>query len=584
MRTPSTRRLDAPLALACIVIVVSACSATPSSIAGPDAQPDAVQDASPDSRPDSGPDVEIDDDAEIVLKIDFSARRQRVGRLIGWNIGSSSLYAAADDARHPEWRTDALVDAVGRLRDVRAANGDRPTVRFSGLQIDGQLGNDGYHFWDFADPQAPPAPDDNMSPAEYMAIVDEVQADPVIMLNFGSGTAAEAADYVQYLAGTDSGAPMVAARQAAGRAEPWPTDIFEVGNEIYENWNTGYSATGNYSYANPKAVNGGDPDWYGRPASDVANYAARALEYIAAVLAVHPKARFYIPLTQATWDAWGGPEVALPHLKGVLEHPAVAGVVVHQYTLDDGVLGHGATYEQDAWVLASADFFRPLYQALRASLATFDRAEPLELTVTEYHAVANIDFLRLVGPTPAAALGIADALMLYAELGVELAMQHMSLHLELDADKLSSSWHVPFALDGGVLVNRPTYTITRLFADHLDRDLVETVAVRMPTAAYTTAEGPFSYAIVHAAAFVSEDGDSGSVMLLNRDLERPRTVSLVFPAGWSAISAQRLAPPDLWSDVDATPLPVEAAPFDARSDGISLTLPPHSFTAIQVER
>ncbi len=569
---PAIRPTCAWPALPYILLVLGACSPAPAS------------DPELDVSADSGPELSPEDDAEVVLRVHLDARTQRVGRLIGWNVGSSSRYAPPDDARHPEWRTDAVVEAVTRLGAVRAANGDRPYIRFSGLQIDGQLGADGYHFWDFADPDAPPAPGDNMSPLQTMALVDETDAEPLIMLNFGSGTSAEAANYVQYLAGTDAAAPMVAARHAAGREQPWPTDLFEVGNEIYESWNTGYSETGAYSYANPAAANGGDPAWYGRPASRVEDYAARALEYIDAVLAVHAGARFYIPLTQGTWSGWGGPDVALPPMAALLEHPSVAGVVVHQYTLDDGVLGYGAAYGQDAWVLASADFFRPRYEALRVSLSELDRPEPLELAITEYHSVANIDLLRYVGPTPAAALGLADMLMLYAELGVERAMQHMSLHLSLDADKLSRSWHVPFALDGDVLVDRPTYTITRLFADHLYRDLVAIDAVRMPTAVYDSIDQPFDYAIVHAAAFVSEAGDAGSVMLLNRDLASEHTVSLAFPDGWSVRSATRVAPAELWRDVDEVPLAVEDAAFEAHGARVSLTLPPHSFTAMQLER
>ena len=518
--------------------------------------------------------------SDVVLKVHFDEPERPVGRLIGWNVGSSSHYAPEGDPRHPEWRTPNLVEAVRRLHDVRAANGDRPYVRFSGLQIDGSLGKDGYHFWDFADPSAPVSEDDNVSPVEYMAIVSEVGADPAVTLNFGSGTADEAARYVTYLTGTDDQDPLVAARAADGQTAPWPADFFEVGNEIYSSTNTGFSDTGAYSYANPDAMNGGDPPWFGRPAKKVEDFAARAEEYVAAVHAVDPQARLYIPLTQSSWDGWGGPDVALPKLKALLEMPAVAGVVVHQYTSTDGTLGYGVAYEQNAWPLASADFYRPRYEALQRALAAMGRTVPLELAITEYHTVANVDPLNLVGPTPAAALGLADELMLFAEVGVSVAMQHMTLALGLDQDALSSSWHVPFALGGGALVNRPTYTVTKLVADHLYRELVRTEAVRMPTLRFEDIDQPFDYDLVHAASFVSADAQAASTLLLNRDLDAARVVSVVAPAGWSAASATRVAPADLWENVDDVRVTAEDAPFEQHGRELRLTLPPHSFTAV----
>jgi hypothetical protein len=475
------------------------------------------------------------------------------------------------------------MEAVGRLHDVRAANGDRPYVRFSGLQIDGALGKDGYHFLDFADPEAPVSSDDNVSPVEYMAIVSEMDADPAVTLNFGSGTAAEAADYVHYLTGTGGGDPLTAARQAAGRDAPWPADFFEIGNEIYSSTNTGYKDAGSpylYSYANPEAPNGGDPPWYGRPAKNVDDFAARAQAYVEAASAVHPEARFYIPLTQSMFNGWGGPEVALPHLTTLLQMPAVAGVVVHQYTSTDGNLGHAVAIGQNAWPLASADFYRPLYTKLRTDLDALDRAEPLELAITEYHTVANVD-MSGVGSTPAVALGLADELMLFAEVGVDVAMQHMSLALGLGADALSKSFHVPFTVEDGVLVNRPTYTMTKLIADHLYRDRVETDATRMPTLGFEDIGKPFDYDIVHAASFASEDGAKGSTMFLSRDLDRERVVSVVVPKGWSVVSATHLAPSDLWANIDEVQVNAEDAPFEQHDGELRLTLPPHSFTAVQ---
>ncbi|MGB5810333.1 MAG: hypothetical protein WBG86_07380, partial [Polyangiales bacterium] len=266
-------------------------------------------------------------DADVVFLVDFEQSSHRVGRLIGWNIGAGSRYSPEGGARHPEWRTAETIEALRRLSSVRPANGDRPVVRFSGLQIDGAVGLDGYHFFDFADPQSTPTAADNVAPFEYMAMIDEIDADPLIMLNFGSGTASEAATYARHLVATDPQDPFVAARAFWGNDEPWAVTLYEVGNEVFLPFNTGYSATGDYSYANPDAQNGGDPNWSGRPSSSPDDYADRAMEYVDAVLAVQPSARFYIPLTQSNWQSWGGPAQSLPFLRDLLERPEVVGVV-----------------------------------------------------------------------------------------------------------------------------------------------------------------------------------------------------------------------------------------------------------------
>ncbi|MEM6991626.1 MAG: hypothetical protein AAF721_14060, partial [Myxococcota bacterium] len=220
----------------------------------------------------------------------FNSPAFPTGDLIGWNIGRGTLYGPEGDPLHPEWRTPERVEAFALLQEIRAGNGDAPLVRFSGLQIDGALGEDGYHYWDFVDPMHAVADDDNMASFEYMAIVEELGAEPLVTLNFGSGSAQEAADYVAHLVGTDAADPRVAARRAWGREEPYRPRAYELGNEIYAAWNTGYGEDGDFSYANPNAMNGGDPAWHGRPASSAADFAARALEYVEAVLAEDPAA------------------------------------------------------------------------------------------------------------------------------------------------------------------------------------------------------------------------------------------------------------------------------------------------------
>jgi hypothetical protein len=512
--------------------------------------------------------------------VDFDQRRHRVGKLIGWNIGAGSRYSPADGSRHPEWRTEETTESLRRLSEIRAANGDRPVVRFSGLQIDGVFGFDGYHFFDFADPESEVMPTDNVAPFEYMAMIDEIDADPLIMLNFGSGTAEEASNYARHLVGTNGADPFVAARSFWGREEPWPVTFFEIANEIYESFNTGYSSTGAFSYANPEAKNGGDPSWFGKPASSVQNYADRALEYVDRVLEVQPDARFYIPLTQSTWTGWGGPEQSLPVLAPLLERPEVAGVVVHQYIIDDGQAGHGWDKAEDAWLLSSGDFYRPLFIELRAMLDTLDRDEPLQITVTEYLGSA----LDPMGGLYAADLSVADMFLLYADVGVDLAIEHLTLAEDPATNPIVRDWHKPFFASAGTTMNRPAFEITKLLAEHLWRDVATIVPMELPTASQALGDSAYQYDLVRSMAFVSEDGESGSVILLNRDLEQDRAVELVLRDGDAVATVRGVAPQDLWIDTLEVAGEVTSIPFERVGERVRLTLPPHSLTAVAVER
>lgn len=70
-------------------------------------------------------------------------------------------------------------------------------------------------------------------------------------------------------------------------------------------------------------------------------------------------------------------------------------------------------------------------------------------------------------------------------------------------------------------------------------------------------------------------------MLLNRDLEKERVVSIVVPKGWAVVSSTRLAPSDLFANIDEVKIQIEDAPFERDEGALRLILPSHSFTAVK---
>jgi len=523
--------------------------------------------------------------AEIHFDVPLDEPSHPTGRLIGWNIGRGTLYARAGDAVHPEWRTPERVAAFARLRELGSGTGEPPHVRFSGLQIDGALGADGYHFWGYAAPDRAIADDDNMAPYQSMAIVDEIGGTPLVTVNFGSGTADEARRYVDHLVGT-AATDETAARAHWGRTEPWPVDTYEIGNEIYGFWNTGHSDAGPYAYANPDAVHGGDPDWFGRPASDPADYAARALAYLDAITAVQPEARAWVPLSQASMDAWGGLGPALAALDPLLRDERVGAVVVHHYQVDDVAPFGAVDKAAPELAIAGSELLRPGYVELRERLAAIPRAEPLAIAVTEYH-VAGAFTLGAFEPfadTHRVGLGVADALLAFADLGIEHAAQHMAIAFgdEAEQEMLFEPWYNPLRVVAGEVVPRSSYVATALVAEHLRRDTVRLDPIAVPEGTYVEGALELRYPLVRAVAFV--DDTSATIVGLHRESTLTQRVSFDLPDDWRVDGAQVYAATDLVTPIGDAPIGVEELAVEQVDARVVLELPPLAVFAVTLAR
>lgn len=74
---------------------------------------------------------------------------------------------------------------------------------------------------------------------EFLKFCEDLQAEPLICVNDGSGTPEEAASWVEYCNG-GADTPMGALRAANGRTEPYRVKYWEVGNEVWGPWQVGH--------------------------------------------------------------------------------------------------------------------------------------------------------------------------------------------------------------------------------------------------------------------------------------------------------------------------------------------------------
>ena len=109
-------------------------------------------------------------------------------------------------------------------------------ARSAGMTVQRFPGGCGTHFFDWKKAVGTPAerPNQRFALPEFLRFCEATGAEPVITLADYAGTAAEAAELVEYLNAPDDGRHPWAARRAAdGRKEPWNVVWFECGNETY---------------------------------------------------------------------------------------------------------------------------------------------------------------------------------------------------------------------------------------------------------------------------------------------------------------------------------------------------------------
>jgi len=80
---------------------------------------------------------------------------------------------------------------------------------------------------------------------EFMAFCEAVGCEPMICVNAGNGTAAEAARWVEYCNGSIE-TPLGTLRADHGHPRPYNVRYWEIGNEIYGGWQVGHCTAEDY--------------------------------------------------------------------------------------------------------------------------------------------------------------------------------------------------------------------------------------------------------------------------------------------------------------------------------------------------
>jgi alpha-L-arabinofuranosidase len=244
----------------------------------------------------------------------------------------------------------------------------------------------------------------------FMSVVGRARARAMITVNYGSGTATEAADWVRYANGGCGryNGPVPTYPGASRRGHDYGIRYWEIGNELY----------GDGTYGATWEVN--------HKAHDPATYAQGVVEYSAAMKAVDPSIRIGAVLTapgnwphgqtnEASPKPWN--DTVLAKACGSLDF-----VSVHWYP-------QGPSGESDADLLASpqngqatAVSYTPsipeMVATLKAELAQYcgAHAKAIQIMVTETNSVSYNPGKQTTSLTNA--LFLSDQVMTWLENGV----------------------------------------------------------------------------------------------------------------------------------------------------------------------
>ena len=170
--------------------------------------------------------IHADNPQDTISKYIYSQFAEHLGRCIygGVWVGENSSIPNTRGIRN---------DVVDALKKIKVA-----AVRWPGGCF-----ADGYHWMDGIGPQSERPKivnaswggvieDNSFGTHEFLDLCEQLECDPIICGNIGSGTVREMSDWVQYLTADDE-SPMVQLRKKNGKERPWKVKFWCVGNETF---------------------------------------------------------------------------------------------------------------------------------------------------------------------------------------------------------------------------------------------------------------------------------------------------------------------------------------------------------------
>jgi alpha-N-arabinofuranosidase len=387
---------------------------------------------------------------------------------------------------------------------------------------------------------------------EFMDFVQQVGADAYLSINVGSGTPAEAADWLEYLT-TPQPTALAKQRAANGHPEPFAIPMLGIGNE---SWGCGGSMT---------------PDYY---VSQLKVYSRYSRNYNPAVkmqrIAVGPDTAD-TSYTKAVMEAWKNKTWAWD----------IEGISLHYYTVVRWPPAFKATGFGEGEYATMLQATRRMEELLRTHESIMDQYDPekkIALIVDEWGA--------WLAPTPGSPEGFLeqqnsqrDAII--ASLNVNTFARRAARVRGANIAQMVNVLQAMIFTDKEKMLLTPTYHVFRLYVPFQDATLLP---VNLSAGEYRHGD----IALPRVDALAARD-KSGKTWLAVTNLDPTRAVDVLVDSPGAKLrraQGETLTAPKVDSvNTFEAPRTVTPKPFSARdaSGKLSLRLAPASVTVVAVE-
>lgn len=255
---------------------------------------------------------------------------------------------------------------------------------------------------------------------EFLNWLKKTNANAMFTVNFGSGTAEEAAAWVKHTNVTKK-----------ANIKYW-----EIGNEVYGNWHPYYEK-------------------YGKDGGDI--YGKRAREFIIAMKKVDPTIKVAVlGVLEGEWN-----EKVLSHTADVAD-----GIIVHHYPQHFGE-------ENDFALLSSPQTLDKIFERLHSVVKKHSKSKdkPLEIWLTEWNSVDFNPGIQTLSVENG--LFVADYLGMLAQVGADNA-QYWDIHNDLTPEGGDYGYLTRSYEEGCGNCPRPSYWAFKMASDGLRGKLVKT--------------------------------------------------------------------------------------------------------------
>ncbi|MBC2667580.1 alpha-N-arabinofuranosidase [Novosphingobium piscinae] len=386
---------------------------------------------------------------------------------------------------------------------------------------------------------------------EFMDFAEQIGAEAFISVNIGSGTAAEAAQWLEYMT-AEQDTTLARERAANGRAAPWKVPILGLGNE---NWGCGGSMSAGHYVEEMKRFASFIRNFHpaqretGRMKRIAVGWDSDRLDYTEEVMKAW-QSRVY------SWD--------------------IEGVSLHKYTTGGWpprLPATGFGHDEYAIALTDALTMETLLARQSAIMDRYDPGKKLAIAVDEWgvwlapNPGSNPGFLQQQN-------SLRDGIV--AALNLNIFARHADRVKIANVAQMINVLQAMILTDGGRMVLTPTYHVFRMYVPFQDAQLMP---VRFAAGRY----GEGAHALPRIDAMAARD-KSGQVWLAVVNIDPEAGTSLTVP-GYRTAAGEVLTAPRVDS-INSFAMPAAVAPRPLRAGGsgptLTLVVPARSVAVVKL--